>query len=58
MLPAIDFTYASEDAGGSGRIVVDGRRVYMWVAVIAKGHDRSADSARFFGSIVITAPAR
>ena len=58
MLPAMDFTYASETAGGTGRIVVDGNRVYMWTTVIGKDHDRQEDSARFMGSIAITAPAR
>jgi hypothetical protein len=58
MLPTMEFTYASEAAGGSGRIVVDGNRVYMWTTVIGKDHDRQEDAARFFGSIAITAPAR
>jgi hypothetical protein len=58
MLPALDFTYASDAAGGGGRIVVDGTRAYMWVTVIGKEHDRAADTARFLGSVAITAPAR
>jgi hypothetical protein len=60
MLPALDFTYASDAAGGAGRIVVDGNRAYMWTIVIGKGHDRQEDTGRFMGSIAITAavPAR
>lgn len=58
-LPALEFAYTMANGSrGSGKIVVDGRRVYMWVVVIGKGHNPRADTARYLASIAITAPRR